>query len=248
MTNASKRGRKPKYLHTIVLDSVNAREVYKKYKQSRKDDTVQQPYYTPIGEYPAKNGETPNNSQVTELSNRKKQANPFLDGAKAGKSITMIDYVNYGCLPERTDLWCAHDHHQFSTSPIGIPIRYVAKRVDKLQTIDNKISGTNDYFLTFGIFCSFPCCLAFLEERRGDFFFRNSKSLLYSLYYKLYKTELDVKAAPSWQCLKVHGGSLSIEEFRKSFCSCNYVITENIKRPFMVSVGKYIEEKRCGFL
>ena len=240
--DVSKRGRKPKYLHTIILDSVNAREVYKKYKQTRRDEPPQ-PLYTPIGEYPAKNGES-----TTQIPSKRKVVNPFLDVAKIGKSITMIDYINYGCLPERTDLMCGHDHHTFSTSPIGIPIKYVQKKVDKEQPTDDKIVGTNDYFLTYGVFCSFPCCLAFLNERKGDFFFRNSKSLLYSLYYKLYKTELDVKPAPSWQCLKTHGGNLTIEEFRKSFCACNYVITENIKRPYMVAVGKYIEEKRYGLL
>lgn len=242
----SKRGRKPKYLHTIILDGINAREVFKRYKQFKKDDTQQsQPHFTPIIEYSTKNGES--TTQITDLSTKRRPTSVFLD-MKDGKSVTMIEYVNYGCLPERTDLWCGHCHHPFNTSPIGIPLTYVQRKQDRIQDADDKVTGVNDYFLTYGVFCSFPCCLAFLKDNSHKPIFRNSKSLLYSLYYKLYQTELKVKKAPSWECLKVHGGTLSIEEFRKSFCSCNYIITENIKRPYMVSVGRYIEERRCGFI
>jgi len=59
---------------------------------------------------------------------------------------------------------------------------------------------------------------------------------------------MKVTAAPSWECLKVHGGTLSIDEFRKTFCTSNFIITPNIKRPFMFCIGKYIEERRCGYI
>jgi len=241
-----KRGRKPKYLHIIVLDGINAREVYKKYKQNKKEG-ITQAHFTPIIEYSSKTGEQ-STTQITELSPKKRAMHIFMDTHKDDRSVTMIDYVNYGCLPERTDLWCTHDHHPFSTSPIGLPIKYVCKRPDKMQKDDDKISGTNDYFLTYGVFCSFPCCLGFIKEHGHKSMFRNSKSLLYSLYYKLYQTELKIKKAPSWECLKVHGGKLTIDEFRKSFCVCNYIITTNIKRPYMVAIGRYIEERRCGYI
>lgn len=237
-----KRGRKPKYLHTIVLDGINARDVFKKYKQPKKEDT--QAYIAPIIEYSTKNGDS--TTQVTELNTKRVPVQVYMDTIKDGRSVTMIDYINYGCLPERTDLWCGHCHHPFNTSPIGMPIKYVNKHPDKNQPDEDKVVGTNDYFLTYGVFCSFPCCLAFLKEHKSALF-RNSKSLLYSLYYKLYGTELKARKAPSWECLKVYGGKLSIEDFRKSYCNCNYIITENIKRPYMVAVGKYIEEKRCGY-
>jgi len=236
---AVKRGRKPKYIHTIVLEGISARNVYKKYRNIKLDNGTG----IPIMEY-AKTSD--NNTNLTELTVKRKN-NVFLE-LKDAKIVTMIDYVNYGCLPDRTDIRCYNCHHTFNTSPIGVPIKYYAKRPDKVQPDDTKIVSLNDYFETFGIFCSFPCCMAFITSNRHLSMFRNSKSLLYSLYYKLYSTELDVKKAPSWECLKVYGGHLSIEEYRKSFCSCNYVITENIKRPYMVSVGKYIEERRCGFL
>ena len=247
---ASKRGRKPKYLHTIVLDGINAREVYKKYKQFLKDDAENPTqHFTPIVEYSSKTGEE-STTQVTELNIKKRPVNIFMDTEKDGKIITMIDHINYGCLPERTDLRCFHDHHQFNTSPIGLPIKYIPRKPDSVQPEDDKITGTNDHFLTFGIFCSFSCCLGYLKEHGHLPIFRNSKNLLYMLYYKLYKSELNVPAAPPWECLQVYGGKsrLNIDEYRKNFCNCNYIITENIKRPYMVAVGKYIEERRCGYI
>jgi hypothetical protein len=246
MTNG-KRGRKPKYLHTIILDGINARELYKEYKQIKREDIniPLQQHYTPIIEYSSKTGEM--STQISDLTQKKQSTNIYLDLNKETKKITLIDYVNYGCMPERTDIWCFHCKHPFNTSPIGIPIKYITRRPDKEQEI-GRIVGTNDYFLTYGIFCSFPCCLAFLKEHNSGQMFRNSKSLLYTLYYKLYGSELKTKAASSWECLKVFGGHLTIEEYRKNFCSCNYVITPNIKRPYMVSVGRYIEENRCGYI
>jgi len=242
-----KRGRKPKYLHTIVLDGVNAREVYKRYKRNKKNDhNSSTPHFTPIIEYSSRDGEQ-STTQITELSTQRRPTNTFLD-PKDGRKVTMIDYVKYGCLPERTDLWCRHCQHTFNTSPIGIPIKYVRRKPDKEQLDDDKISGTNDYFLTYGVVCSFPCGLTFIDDNKHKPMFRNSKSLLYSLHHKIYGTELKASKAPSCDCLKVHGGHLSIEEFRKSFCNCNYVITENIKRPYMVAVGRYIEERRCGYI
>lgn len=248
----NKRGRKPKYLHTIILDGINARDVYKKYKQFIKDD-IENPsaqQITPLVEYSSNKGGEQSTTQITELGTKRRPRHIYHDDEKYGKSVSMIDYVNYGCLPERTDLRCFNDHHQFTTSPLGLPIKYVPKRPDAKQDEDDKISGTNDYFLTYGVFCSWPCMLRYLRDNRHKPLFRNSKNLMYLLYYKLYKTELDVLEAASWETLQVYGGKnkFTIEEYRKNFCSCNYVITDNIKRPFMVAVGKYIEERRCGYL
>lgn len=245
---AGKRGRKPKYLHTIILTGVNARDVYKRYKQNKKDHHQNSnPHFTPILEYSSKTGEV-STTTITQLPSTESNSNTYLDLTKEQRTVTMIDHVNYGCLPERTDIWCRHCQHIFNTSPIGIPIKYVKKAPNKIQEEDDKISGTNDYFLTFGIFCSFPCCLKFIKENKHKPLFRESKSLLYSLYFKLYKKELKTKKAHDIDVLKVHGGHLSIDEFRKSCCTCKYVITENIKRPYMVAVGKYIEERRCGYI
>ena len=233
----SKRGRKPKYTFTFTLEGVNARELYRRNKATPGDhivDTTSESFLPTIGG-PAHETET------TCLSFGVRSGGKTLT-PEGRQIVTFIDHVNYGCLPERTDIWCTHCHHPFDSSPIGAPIEYIPSKPSNTQS-----EWINDYYLTFGVFCSFPCCLAHIDEFSNKQIFRNSKPLLYSLYYKLYGMEMTCETAPSWECLKVHGGTLSIEEFRNNYCGCNYIITENIKRPFMVSVGRYIEQRKCGF-
>jgi hypothetical protein len=246
---ASKRGRKPKYLHTIILDGINAREIYKKYKQNKREDppSLHQPQFTQVLEYSNKNGDA-STTQIRELSIKRAQVNIFFDAQQNGRNVTMLDYITFGCLPDCTDLCCANDHHGFNTSPIGIPIQYVRRKPDKIQPDSNKIVGTNDYFLTHNIVCSWPCGIKFIEDHKHLSLYRNSKSLFYSMYYKIYKTELMVDPAHSYECLKEYGGPLTIEKYREMFCKCNFIITENIKRPLMVAVGKYIDEQKCGYI
>ncbi len=239
----AKRGRKLKYIHTLILEGINAREICKKNKLFPIQETApsSQTLYGGIIEYStAANEPIEHTTNLSDITTKKKSSAIFLD---TQDNSNFVDYITFGCLPDRTDLCCFHCKSTFSTSPIGIPIKYIPKKFN-IKTE----SMINDYFYTYGVTCSWPCCLAYILEHSHLPFYRNSKSLLYSLYYKLYQTELKIKPAPSWECLKDYGGKLTIDEFRKNFCTCKYIITENIKRPFMVAVGKYIDEKRCGYL
>lgn len=315
---ALKRGRKPKYLHTIVLSGINARDLYRKFRMGKTSSNdfnsntgimeyVDGSLSIPTGSGMFLDGEYDNNSTNRTVSRRtknssndslqllsnhtgsdttclfditgKKSGNMFLESKTALKSTstTFVDYLTFGSLPYRTDCCCWHDRHPFSTSPIGCPIRYVEESADKYMqsstvtmtstpyysneestsntsklkkstpAITPKVK-TNNYYLSIGVFCSFPCVLAHIETYKADPLYKDSKSLLHSLYYKLYGIELKVNPASNWQCLKSYGGNMSIEEYRRSFCVCNYIITPDIKRPYMVSVGKYIEEQPCGYL
>lgn len=236
-----KRGRKPKYIHTLVLEGVNARDIYKKYKNHTIENTQN---FTPIIEYTNRGEESSTN--ILDLSVKSRPTELYYDINGCNNSITMIDYVNYGCLPERTDIRCYHCHHSFNTSPIGVPIEYIQKKWEDLNK--EEVCGINDYYHTFGVFCSFPCCLAYIRENKHKSLFVDSLQLLYSLYYKIYGCELKIKPAPNAEVLKVYGGDLSIDEYRRSFCSTNYVITQNIKRPYMVAVGKYVKQKKYGYI
>lgn len=249
----NKRGRKPKYNHILILQNLNAREIYKKFKSG---DFGSNSMNLPIIEYSDTSAkinkvnihsefrDTSDNQPVTELT-RKTQI-VTLDPLDR-KFLTMKDYVSCGCLPERTDINCWHCRGTFTTSPIGIPIKYIPPIIKKNKNESNS-TGINDYFLTNGIFCSFPCSLTFIKEHSYDSMYRNSISLLKSLYYKLYNTEFKITPAPSWQVLKDYGGKLTLEEFRSSFCTSKFIITQNIKRPYMVAVGTFIEEKKLGYI
>lgn len=174
--------------------------------------------------------------------------NPIFLENNIVREIQLLDHINYGCLPTRTDVLCWHDHNRFNTSPIGIPIEYVSKKDSVKECTPTHDVGCQDYFLTYGVFCSFPCALAYIHYHKEESLFKNSISLIHSLYYKMYREELKSNPAPHWQVLKDYGGHVDIKEFRSTYCTSNYVITENIKRPFMVAVGKYIEEKKVGCL
>jgi len=251
--NTKRRGRKPKYLHTLMLKNIDAREIYRKNKLHKLDEQIEHQQQllndTPtIFEYPTndQSQQPTNNTKLTDIIPINK-APVFLEN-NITRHVQMIDHIDYGCLPSRTDIYCWHDKHDFTTSPIGIPIDYIPRKEDSVSIKGGENQGTEDYYLTYGIFCSFPCALAYIEEYSKDTLFKNSKSLLYSLYYKLYGVEMNIKKAPSWQFLQNFGGELNIDEFREAYCQANFVITGNIKRPYMVAVGKYTEQKKCGCL
>lgn len=220
-----KRGRKPKYLHVITLSGVNAKNIHKRYKQHISDGT--------------------NCPNIAPKISTKKQ-NFFYNVEKNDRFIIMKDHIDFGCLPYTTDLRCWHDHHTFTTSPIGIPIKYVPKKnIDESTTHD---IYSNDYFLTVGVVCSFPCLLAYIQNNSDKQLFKQSFALAHLMYRKLYNCDLNIVPASDPMCLKEYGGNVSIEKYREEFCSCTYIITENIKRPYMISVGNWVEEKRCGVL
>jgi hypothetical protein len=85
------------------------------------------------------------------------------------------------------------------------------------------LSTEKEYYLTDGIFCSFNCTLSFINDNNKDLFYRDSISLLHSLYEKFTgKKILKIIPAPHWRLLKNYGGHMSIDEFRKNFNSVEY--------------------------
>ena len=115
--------------------------------------------------------------------------------------------------------WCCHT---FSTIPIGFPIKYLYKPKK---------------FRTKGIFCSFPCMIAFSKDQHHE-----NRDLIQFLFYKLtgskmFKTNL-IPAPPKCS-LKMFGGELEIDEFRESVP--NQKIYNMIEYPMVIS-RDYIEE------
>jgi hypothetical protein len=165
--------------------------------------------------------------------------------------INMYDEVSNKQLPIYTDKPCWWCREKFKTSPLGLPLRYFAKdnntkikkEVTKHLNISNIDPKDFDFFETEGLFCSFPCCKAYILDQ-NDIRYQKSVTLLSLLYFRLYGEIININSAPSWKVIDKWGGHLSIEEFRDSFCKVTYIITPNIKRPFMFSCGALIEEKQ----
>lgn len=99
-----------------------------------------------------------------------------------------------------TDVWCWHCCHPFSSTPVYIPKSYDTR---------------NTTFAVYGNFCSFACAKGYLIERNPHDTGR-MMNLLKDIAIRVYKQDADaIVPAPSRMTLKVFGGTLSIDEFRK---------------------------------
>jgi len=107
--------------------------------------------------------------------------------------------------PTKTDVHCWWCCHAFDTQPVPLPIHY-----------DDRTNA----FTTHGMFCSFSCAKAYSIRLNA------TKSPMYSeLLYMLYKRSvprsergppgMGIRCAPDRSALKVFGGDMTIEDFRK---------------------------------
>ena len=182
-------------------------------------------------------------TEVKLLNNKgNKQTISFLDESKRlhNCSLSMIDYNNnyYNCF------WCKN---KFSTIPIGCPINYVSNKATKKYysniskeqyTIKENITNNRtkqiennekitvkeeDYYQTDGIFCSFNCCKAFINDNKHKRLYDYSNNLLTKMYNDLMKTKsVIISPAPHWRTLKEYGGNLDINSFRNTFNKMDY--------------------------
>lgn len=162
--------------------------------------------------------------------------------------------------------WC---RHKFITQPIGCPIQYIPSILSKryyseltkeFYTINETVSKDykhtddykneytfkkNDYYKTDGLFCSFNCCLSFIEDNNHNPLYSLSKTLLYTIYHRLHPTIKQINKAPDWRLLDCYGGHLTIEEFRHNFNKIQYT-KKNQYINMMKSIG-WLYEKIMHF-
>ena len=118
-------------------------------------------------------------------------------------------------------MWCCH---KFTTPPIPIPEKYIDKK-----------------FHVYGIFCSFNCASSYIFKMEDDYDRKFEKyNLLNLLYKKVTNNNNKIKLAPDKEVLKIFGGHLSIEDFRKS--SLDNTKNYNIQFPPLVTIIPKIEE------
>ena len=189
-------------------------------------------------------------------------------------TVTMLEWVRQRSLPVQTDLHCFWCRHPFSTRPIGCPIRYVNPILEKSYVshitkdkyymkenvtvskqravVEREAAITkiepiaNDYYLCDGVFCSFNCIAAFLGDRSHDFFYRDSSSLLHTLYYSFFGKSMGRLApAPDWRLLDCYGGHLTIAAFRESFNHLDYIENGTLQsvEPKLATVGHSFRER-----
>lgn len=156
-----------------------------------------------------------------------------------------------------------------NVQPIGCPVKYIPSKATKSyhseiskekytiieNVTDKKAKNLNkkkdprifidqkSYYQTDGIFCSFNCCMAYIQapENKHASLYRHSESLLLKMYNDLNPDEkmIEIIPAPHWRTLEEFGGHLTIEQFRESFNKVTYVehgIT-------CISIGRLYEDQ-----
>jgi hypothetical protein len=199
----------------------------------------------------------------------------FTDEAKKTHKcvISMIDFTTkkeFKCSNMYDCFWCRNSIPQ-NVMAVGCPLKFVPNQSVKSYyseiskdnyTIKENITNNrlkiiedegddrlkiieNNYYLTDGIFCSFNCCMAYIEDNKNDSRYNLSEMLLLKMYHDIYSKNVDIiDKAPHWRKLGRYGGDLSIEQFRDSFNKIEYKEHGSISQLIKFrSVGVLFEEK-----
>lgn len=79
------------------------------------------------------------------------------------------------------------------------------------------------YYETDGIFCSFNCCQAWIDDNKHCRLYDLSCFLLKKLYNEIMNVKSSIiDPAPSWRLLENYGGHLTILKFREGFNKIEY--------------------------
>lgn len=167
-------------------------------------------------------------TSINDISSPKNSLYSYYDQSKKHIkcSLTMTNLIG-NKLPKQTNLHCHWCRSPFKTSPIGCPIKC-----------------KDDAYLVDGIFCSFNCCKAFIDDQKHNSIYKYSNHILDMMYYSIYNEYIDIKKAPNWKILTDYGGNKSIDQFRESFNSIEYINNNNyiVKLPEQIPISWIIGE------
>lgn len=125
--------------------------------------------------------------------------------------------------PSNTSIACYWCCHRFDNAPFGIPVKYVGGK-----------------FHVYGCFCSLECAAAHnLASKESIDEMWERYNLINLLSRKLGYTKGYIKPAPNRLALRMFGGHIPIEDFRK-YTDTNKLI--NINFPPMMTMTQQIEE------
>ena len=189
-------------------------------------------------------------TKLTELNTAKgtPELVSFVNDARQAVvcAVSMIDFrsqvpttfLRYHCY------WC---RNPFTYRPIGCPIRYVPNQAIKeyyshisrdTYTITQELTPRRRarirdpritvkpgrYYETDGVFCSFNCCQAWINDNKHNRMYDQSALLLMKMYNEYMNTKLThIDPAPHWRVLNLYGGDQTIDQFRESFGKVEHV-------------------------
>tara|TARA_B110000285_G_scaffold226954_1_gene287458 strand:+ start:346 stop:1164 length:819 start_codon:yes stop_codon:yes gene_type:complete len=215
-TEKKKRGRKPKTNITINENPIfeSDEKIYNNLivKINTKDYNIS---YNNLNKEVNKLLNENDNSLDNELDNS--LDNELENELENELDNNKLDKIN----KNSNNLICWNCCNKFNNIIIGLPIKYV-----------------DNIFYTYGNFCSLECSTRFCFDN-----FKNNISEIYTiinLYNNIVNKKIEnVKCAPHRLSLNIFGGSLTIEEYRKSFKNQDYY---NITIPPIVQLNTQISQ------
>lgn len=207
-----------------------------------------------------------NKTLLTELDDNATETISFLDETKRlhnCSNISKLDDISkqYNCF------WC---RYQFISVPIQCPIKFIPTQIQRTILSHNKnyvlkeninrhnadldeddtlsLSNDKSYYETDGIFCSFNCCQAWINDNKHKSEYDNSTYLLRKMYKDMTGNIIDnIKPSPNWRLLTDYGGNLTIDEFRNNFTKFDYIFHGTIMSNVLYNPCNYIYESKLKF-
>lgn len=199
------------------------------------------------------NKSTPEIISFMDESKKPHSCNLSMIDFNAGKDVNLLRYCCY---------WCKNP---FETRPIGCPIKYIPNQAVKryyshiskdTYTIKENITDEGDisdngdvdlkrgdYYETDGVFCSFNCCSAYIQDNKHNSTYNNSMHLLRKIYTDITGIKNTfIVPAPSWRTLDQYGGFMNIVKFREGFNKIEYHTHGTYRDVKFHSVGTMYEE------
>ena len=149
---------------------------------------------------------------------------------KVNKTNTVMPHEynmnNKSSWVKTTSIKCYHCTYNFNGMPYSIPYKYI-----------------KDTYYVYGNFCSFECAYAYLLSHNIPKK-EESISLLFLLNRDMFKLDkvTDIIPAPNKEVLIDYGGTMTIDEFRKSKVNKYYTICI----PPIESISHQVEEYNIG--
>lgn len=207
-----------------------------------------------------------NKTLLTELYDNTPEVISFLDETKKLHTCSNISKLNdiskqYNCF------WC---RYQIISVPIYCPVKFVPSQIQRTISSHNKnyilkeninqnnvnlndddtLSWSNDksYYETDGVFCSFNCCQAWINDNKHKSEYNDSTYLLRKIYKDMTGNTTDnIKPAPNWRLLDNYGGNLTIEDFRENFIKFDYIFHGTVLSNVLYNPYNYIFESKFKF-
>ena len=143
--------------------------------------------------------------------------------------------------------WCRETIEKFSIqcptqAHYNIKVdKYYSQVKKTFYDIKEIVNDTPPSFTVDGLFCSFSCCLAYINDNSYNILYKNSTELLHQMHFIMYnKYMTDVIPAPHWRLLQDYGGNMDIQTFRNSSNSCSQIINHGI---VTIPLGMIYEKK-----